>query len=232
MKLSGSGKYLNLNALVAGVSARSIIQGNAAAETWYSHVNGPVDQKIVRTRVQGGLYTIATIKDNLTSYNEPAAITVRLNNGNVGIKTAAPAFPFQVGDTNNTSDGHGAHVTAGGVWTNASSRTFKEDIRPVTDDEARETLRSLQPVTYRYINEPDEQYVGFIAEDVPDLVAMNDRKSLAPMDITAVLTKVVQDQDAQIREQKRINEQQQELLEELAKEMKELRQLVAQQSTN
>jgi hypothetical protein len=35
--------------------------------------------------------------------------------------------------------------------------------------------------------------VGFIAEDVPELVATKDRKGLSPMDIVAVLTKVVQD---------------------------------------
>lgn len=36
--------------------------------------------------------------------------------------------------------------------------------------------------------------MGFIAEDVPDLVATPNRKSLSPMDIVAVLTKVVQEQ--------------------------------------
>ena len=34
--------------------------------------------------------------------------------------------------------------------------------------------------------------MGFIAEDVPELVATNDRKGLSALDITAVLTKVVQ----------------------------------------
>ena len=36
--------------------------------------------------------------------------------------------------------------------------------------------------------------MGFIAEDVPDLVATKDRKGLSPMDIVAVLTKVLQEQ--------------------------------------
>jgi hypothetical protein len=43
----------------------------------------------------------------------------------------------------------------------------------------------------------DEKHVGFIAEDVPELVAMKDRKSLSPMDIVAVLTKVVQEMKAE-----------------------------------
>ncbi len=99
----------------------------------------------------------------------------------------------------------GANLTLAGVWTNASSHALKQDIEPITSEQARDTVRALQPVGYRYKSELTERYVGFIAEDVPELVATNDRKGLAPMDITAVLTKVVQDQDRELVEQKRIN---------------------------
>ena len=121
----------------------------------------------------------------------------------------------------------GARLTAAGVWTNASSRTLKQDIEPITSEEARDTVRALQPVGYRYKNELDERYVGFIAEDVPELVATNDRKSLASMDITAVLTKVVQDQDKQLSQQQQLIEQQQAALKELTRQMAELKQMVA-----
>ena len=55
---------------------------------------------------------------------------------------------------------------------------------------------------YNYIREPDEEYVGFIAEEVPDLVAQTStgRKYLSPMDIVATLTKVVQEQQKTIDE--------------------------------
>ena len=39
---------------------------------------------------------------------------------------------------------------------------------------------------------------GFIAEDVPDLVATGDRKGLSSMEMTAVLVKVVQKQQKMI----------------------------------
>jgi hypothetical protein len=45
-----------------------------------------------------------------------------------------------------------------------------------------------------------DKHVGFIAEDVPDLVATPDRKALSPMDIVALLTKVVQEQQKTIAE--------------------------------
>jgi hypothetical protein len=56
-------------------------------------------------------------------------------------------------------------------------------------------------VTFHYKNDVEQQRVGFIAEDVPELVAMKDRKGLSPMDIVAVLTKVVQEQKQQLADQ-------------------------------
>jgi cell division protein FtsB len=42
--------------------------------------------------------------------------------------------------------------------------------------------------------------VGFIAEDVPKLVATKNRKGMSAMDVVAVLTKVVQKQQRTIAE--------------------------------
>jgi hypothetical protein len=95
--------------------------------------------------------------------------------------------------------GHEIHTSSGaylasGTWTNASSRAYKHDIRDLSGDEAEQALAGLNPVRFRYNDNDDQQHVGFIAEDVPELVAMKDRKGLSPMDIVAVLTKVVQEQ--------------------------------------
>jgi len=114
--------------------------------------------------------------------------------GFFGLGVAAPAFPID--------HSSGAHLTAGGVWTNASSRSLKQDIRDLGAAEAVDTLKNLQPVTYAYKVDPNEHHVGFIAEDVPALVATPDRKSLSPMDIVGVLTKVVQQQQSTIDELK------------------------------
>lgn len=110
--------------------------------------------------------------------------------GGVGIGTNSPGFPLEMGS--------GAHVTAGGVWTNASSRSYKEKITNLSAEEALSAFQNLNPVKYNYKNETDEEYVGFIAEDVPELAATKDRKSLSPMDIVAIMTKVVQQQQAVI----------------------------------
>ena len=83
-----------------------------------------------------------------------------------------------------------------------SSRSLKEDIRSLSAKEAMAALKDLEPVEYRYTDD-DEVQLGFIAEDVPDIVATNSRSSLSPMDIIALLTRVVQEQEDQIESQQR-----------------------------
>ena len=101
-------------------------------------------------------------------------------------------------DAINTSTG--ALLTTGGVWTNASSRSYKDNICDLDEKVALETVRNLNPVTFTYKVDPQEHHVGFIAEDVPELVAAKNRKSLSPMDVVAVLTKVVQEQQKTIED--------------------------------
>jgi hypothetical protein len=61
------------------------------------------------------------------------------------------------------------------------------------------------PYTFDKVS-PEENHVGFVAEGVPDLIATKDRKELSPMDIMAVLTKVVQDQQGSIKDLQGKNE--------------------------
>ena len=133
--------------------------------------------------------------------------------GNIGMGVTAPAHPLQMAS--------GALVTSGGVWTNASSRDYKENIRSLSTKEAALTLASLIPVTYNYKVDKNQAHVGFIAEDVPELVATKDRKGLSPMDIVAVLTKVVKEQQSAIEEQQKIAQAQQKLMESYQQQAEE-----------
>ena len=93
---------------------------------------------------------------------------------------------------------NGAYLSTGGAWTNASSRNLKHDIQELPITVAMATLNELKPVTFRYNTAPKDQTVGFIAEDVPELVATPDHKGLSTMDIVAVLTSVVKQQQSAI----------------------------------
>jgi hypothetical protein len=118
--------------------------------------------------------------------------------GQVGFGVA-PSYPLHMAS--------GAHVTGGGVWTDASSRDYKDDIAELGADAAAKTLEGLNPVTFKYKAGDDERHVGFIAEDVPELVATKDRKGMSPMDVVAVLTKVVKVQQEAIQGQQQANQE-------------------------
>jgi outer membrane biosynthesis protein TonB len=164
-------------------------------------VNGSIQIHEQNSSVAGLMITQSTGDTGYILHNRASTLTIgagsvdRLTidrNGNVGFGVTRPTHPIEMAS--------GAHVTAGGVWTNSSSRQRKENIAALSVEEALQALAGLQPVQFRYKNDAEETYVGFIAEDVPDLVAMDDRQSLSAMDIVAVLTKVVQNQQQRIAE--------------------------------
>jgi hypothetical protein len=159
----------------------------------------------------------------LNSFNTTAFLLMTQGNerlriepgGSIGLGgLATPTHPLH--------HANGAHLTTGGVWTNASSRRFKQDIRDLDSQAAIATLEGLKPVEFAYKADPAEQHVGFIAEDVPELVAETGREGLSPMDVVAVLTKVVQDQQKEIEAQKELVR---ELAERLAATEKRLEQV-------
>ncbi len=131
-----------------------------------------------------------------------AANTFRLNATNsfpiVILTNSSERIRFPAPGGNVITAANGAFLSAGGVWQDGSSRATKRDIADLSETDALSALRGLTPVSYYYKAEPGEQYLGFIAEDVPELVASSGRKSLNPMDMVAVLTKVVQTQQKTI----------------------------------
>lgn len=127
----------------------------------------------------------------------PSSTLCLRSSGNVGIGTWSPS--------------HTLHVEGNALITGnlelGSSRSLKSDIRSLDTEDATTVLAALEPVRFHYKTSPDEESVGFIAEDVPGLVATKSRKSISTMDIVAVLTKVVQEQQMTItRLEKSISE--------------------------
>ncbi|MBN2808018.1 MAG: tail fiber domain-containing protein [Deltaproteobacteria bacterium] len=92
----------------------------------------------------------------------------------------------------------GATCTAAGNWEDGSSRELKKDIRELTSEEAMNTLKQMEPVEFKYKRDDSDTHLGFIAEDVPAVIASKDRRHMSSMDVAALLTKVVQEQQAMI----------------------------------
>ena len=164
-------------------------------------VNGSIQIHEQNSSVAGLMITQSSGDTGYIIHNQASTLTIGAGSqdritidrdGNVGIAVARPEHPLEMAS--------GAHATSGGVWTNSSSRERKENISLISLQQATAALADLEPVSFNYRNEQDEDYVGFIAEDVPDLVASRDRQTLSAMDIVAVLTRVVQAQQQRIED--------------------------------
>lgn len=162
-------------------------------------VNGSIQIRDQASNVAGIMITQASGDTGYIMHNRASTLTIGAGSvdritidrdGNVGIGVSRPAHPVEVAN--------GAYLSAGGVWTDSSSRQLKENIAELSAGVALDVLRQLQPVQYNYRNDTTDTHLGFIAEDVPELVATPDRRGLSPMDIVAVLTKVVQAQQRRI----------------------------------
>ncbi len=171
------------------------------APTQRLEVNGSIQIHDQNSGVAGLLITQSSGDTGYIMHNRASTLTIGAGSvdritvdrdGNVGIGVARPAQPLQLAN--------GAYLSAGGVWTNSSSRDVKENITQLSPEQALAALSRLEPVQYNYRNDAEDSYVGFIAEDVPDLVATSDRKGLSAMDVVAVLTRVVQVQQEKIEE--------------------------------
>ena len=152
----------------------------------------------------GGGNTIGNAATQLDLYTAPTTTTLvgtpRITikgNGYVGIGTQTPSYPLHM---------DGGAYTNGSIWVDASSRDYKEDIEALNSEDALKALGELKPVRYAFKTDRAEKHVGFVAEEVPELVATKDRRGLSPMDIVAVLTKVVQEQQDSLKELKAKNE--------------------------
>ena len=203
--IKGSENFLmKFTATTKGGNSQIFDDGNkigigTAAPKQRLEVNGNIQIHERNSSVAGLFMTQSSGETGYIMHNRASTLTIGAGSvdritidrdGNVGFGMARPVHPIELAS--------GAYVSAGGVWTNSSSRDRKENIVELTPEEALAALTRLEPVTFNYKQDLGEQYVGFIAEDVPEIVASADRTGLSAMDIVAVLTRVVQLQQQQI----------------------------------
>jgi len=134
-------------------------------------------------------------------FQQGASERMRIHsNGNVGIGTSTPTHPLHMGS--------GAHVTAGGVWTNASDRAKKYDIKSLSY--GLEEVLQMKPSIYKYKADSSES-IGFIAQNletiIPEVVSGEEgEKGVAYGLLTAVVVNATQEQQQLIEELQTENE--------------------------
>lgn len=126
-----------------------------------------------------------------------AAENLSINQYGIGINggSATSSAPIQ--------HSSGARLTSAGVWTDASDRRTKTDIKPLSY--GLDTVKALRPVAYTSRLDGRAQ-VGFIAQEVheivPELVDVpedsEEIQTLSYGQMTAVLTKAVQELSSEV----------------------------------
>lgn len=104
----------------------------------------------------------------------------------------ADIYPINVGT--NTSNGNGAHLTSAGVWTNASSRTFKDAFAAIDTVAVLEKLATLPIQTWFYKgNREDGQHMGPVAEEFAAAFGLgNNEKYIGTVDESGVALAAIQ----------------------------------------
>jgi len=112
---------------------------------------------------------------------------VSLNNG---LLTSSKAIA--VGS--DTTDGNGAYLSTGGVWTSASSRTFKEDFMHVDVTNVLDKLIAMPVQTWFYKQDHEEgRHMGPVAEDFAQAFGLgNDEKHIGSIDENGVAFAAIQ----------------------------------------
>jgi Chaperone of endosialidase len=170
-----------------------LMQNGATGTTAAAVIRTQSDTATLNFQAHAAARTISRFGQTLGGWSEMLAVT---GNG-FAIGTFADV-PLVLGANSQMRlRATNAGVEVFGTFTNSSSRDYKEGIRSLDATEAMTALAGLQPVRFRY-KEQTKENLGFIAEDVPALVAMEGRRSIAPMDLIALLTKVVQEQQKTI----------------------------------
>jgi len=102
-----------------------------------------------------------------------------------GINKEDPLYPLHIGT--NSSNGNGAYLSTGGVWTNGCSRTFKENFTKPDPDKILELVKKLDIFRYNYKGDEGVYHISPVAEDFYELFKTgNDNRYLAGLDVSGV----------------------------------------------
>ncbi len=168
--------------------------------------------------------------------NTPIGIVDRLvidSSGNVGLSTSSPLHPLHVGT--DATNGNGAHVTAGGVWTNGSDRNSKKNFTAIDPRSILAKLAAMPITSWQYKGEADSvQHIGPVAQDFRVAFGLgHDERYITTIDADGValaaiqgLHQIVQEKDCEIEMLQVENAEFKSEISSLKSEMEGLKRLV------
>ena len=108
-----------------------------------------------------------------------------LNSNGIGINNPNPVFPIH--------HSSGARLTAGGVWTNASSRSLKTAFEAIDPLAVLAKVADLPVQGWRYkVEDASTRHIGPVAEDFQRLFGLGDGESIGTVDANGVALAAIQ----------------------------------------
>lgn len=97
------------------------------------------------------------------------------------------------------SSGGSASLSAGGTWTNASSRSYKENFTAVNGSDVLSRLVALPIMTWDYIGSAEGLHMGPVAEDFKESFGLaGDGKSISTVDADGIALAAIQGLNAKL----------------------------------
>jgi len=115
-------------------------------------------------------------------------------------------YPLRVGTLND--NGNGAYLTTGGVWTDASSRSKKENFRILDGSQVLNKIETLSVTNWNF-KESEERHIGPVAEDFYQAFGLgsgnpdDDSTSISALDLAGVSLVAVQELIRIVRDQQK-----------------------------
>lgn len=131
----------------------------------------------------------------------------------IGIGVEQPAHPLE--------HSSGAHLTAGGVWTNASDVALKENFHAVDGSDLLERIDRLRITRWNYRNESDDiTHIGPTAQDFKHLFGVGDNdRTISTVDPSGIALAAIQQLHKENEDLRKQNLELQSRLEELDRKL-------------
>ena len=127
------------------------------------------------------------------------------------------------------TNGNGAYLTGGGVWTDISSRSKKDDLQRLDGAQVLDKIEALELTKWRFTG-TKERHIGPMAEDFYRAfgcgagILEDDSTSIAAMDMAGVSLRAIQELNRSIKELHEVIGKQQKEINELKAEINQLKQ--------
>jgi hypothetical protein len=146
----------------------------------YSGVTEVLSNTIISNSIAIGANALVTASNTMVFGNDD------VNYWSFGRSSNEAGKVLQVG--NDSTNGNGAYLTSGGVWTNASSIDFKTDIKRLSSSDLLSSINQLLVAKWRY-KDTNEYHIGPFAEQFKKIFSVGvdrDDKHISTMDVAGV----------------------------------------------